>query len=188
LEATGLKVYGEGEWKVRIHGVGKRRTWPKIHWGVDERTGHIDALYFTKNNVRDSRVVEERLNHVDRPIVHVSADGAYEDFKTLEERRSRGIKASIPLRKDAKIRQPKQKDLLSLLREDRLREQRALGRKRCKEESGYHRRSLAETAMDPLKQLTGDRLSARIFDTQRTEVRIRCHILNRLNTNTLLSG
>jgi hypothetical protein len=104
---------------------------------------------------------------VDRPIVHVSADGAYEDFKTLEERRSRSIRASIPLRKDAKIRQPKQKYLLSLTREDRLREQRALGRKHCKEESGYHRRSLAETAMDPLKQLTEDRLSARMIVKER---------------------
>ena len=31
VNATGLKVYGEGEWKVRIHGVGKRRTWRKLH-------------------------------------------------------------------------------------------------------------------------------------------------------------
>jgi hypothetical protein len=54
LEATGLKVYGEGGWKVRIHGVGKGQTWCKIHLGIDERTGHIDALCFTKNNIKDS--------------------------------------------------------------------------------------------------------------------------------------
>ena len=27
IDSTGLKVYGEGEWKTRKHGVGKRRTW-----------------------------------------------------------------------------------------------------------------------------------------------------------------
>ena len=31
LDSTGLKVYGEGEWKVRQHGIGKRRTWIKVH-------------------------------------------------------------------------------------------------------------------------------------------------------------
>jgi hypothetical protein len=32
------KVYGEGEWKVRQHGVGKRRIWRKPHLRVDEAT------------------------------------------------------------------------------------------------------------------------------------------------------
>jgi hypothetical protein len=27
IDSTGIKVYGEGEWKVRQHGVSKRRTW-----------------------------------------------------------------------------------------------------------------------------------------------------------------
>jgi len=35
VDSTGLKIFGEGEWKVRQHGVGKRRTWRKIHLAVD---------------------------------------------------------------------------------------------------------------------------------------------------------
>ena len=31
VDATGLKIFGEGEWKVRQDGVSKRRTWRKIH-------------------------------------------------------------------------------------------------------------------------------------------------------------
>jgi len=31
VDSTGLKIYGEGEWKVRVHGVSKRRTWRKLH-------------------------------------------------------------------------------------------------------------------------------------------------------------
>src|SRR5215467_2495001 len=30
VDSTGVKVYGEGEWKVRQHGVGKRRTWRNL--------------------------------------------------------------------------------------------------------------------------------------------------------------
>ncbi len=29
VDATGIKVYEEGEWKVRSHGGAKRRTWRK---------------------------------------------------------------------------------------------------------------------------------------------------------------
>lgn len=36
IDATDLKVYGEGEWKVKKHGTeGKRRVWRKLHIAVD---------------------------------------------------------------------------------------------------------------------------------------------------------
>lgn len=38
IDSTGVKVYGEGEWKCREHGVSKRRTWRKLHLGIDEQT------------------------------------------------------------------------------------------------------------------------------------------------------
>src|SRR5262245_39868449 len=41
VDSTGVKVYGEGEWKVRRRGVGKRRTWRKLHLCVDEATFEI---------------------------------------------------------------------------------------------------------------------------------------------------
>jgi hypothetical protein len=31
FDSTGLKVFGEGEWKVRQHGYSQRRTWRKLH-------------------------------------------------------------------------------------------------------------------------------------------------------------
>ena len=34
IDATGLKVRGEGEWKVRTHGK-DRLVWRKLHLGVD---------------------------------------------------------------------------------------------------------------------------------------------------------
>ncbi len=50
VDSTGIKVYGEGEWKVRQHGYSKRRTWRKLHLGVDETTGEILAGVVSTNN------------------------------------------------------------------------------------------------------------------------------------------
>ena len=48
IDSTGVKVYGEGEWKVRKHGNrSKRRTWLKLHVGIDEETGEILAAVVT---------------------------------------------------------------------------------------------------------------------------------------------
>lgn len=35
IDSTGLKLYGEGEWRVRVHGWAKRRTWRKLHISMD---------------------------------------------------------------------------------------------------------------------------------------------------------
>jgi hypothetical protein len=43
IDSTGLKVYGEGDWKVRQHGSSKRRTWLRLQLAVDPRTHEIEA-------------------------------------------------------------------------------------------------------------------------------------------------
>ncbi len=50
VDSTGVKVFGEGEWKVRQHGYTYRRTWRKVHLGVDEASGEIVAAVATTNN------------------------------------------------------------------------------------------------------------------------------------------
>ena len=39
IDSTGLKVFGEGEWKIKLHGKDKRRVWRKLHLAVDTMTG-----------------------------------------------------------------------------------------------------------------------------------------------------
>ena len=43
VDSTGLKVFGEGEWKMRKHGKSKRRTWRKLHLAVNPYTDEIEA-------------------------------------------------------------------------------------------------------------------------------------------------
>ena len=57
---------------------------------------------------------------------------------------------------------------------------REVGRALWKEEYGYHRRSLAETAMMRLKAIFFDRLRSREWKRQETELRMRCAALNRM--------
>lgn len=54
VDSTGGKLYGEGEWKVRKHGYSKRRTWRKVHLGLDVKTGQIPAALTTHQDVDDA--------------------------------------------------------------------------------------------------------------------------------------
>jgi hypothetical protein len=54
IDATGLKVYGAGDWQVWKHRVGRRRTWRKLHLGIDETTKEIVAVDLTESRVHDS--------------------------------------------------------------------------------------------------------------------------------------
>ena len=76
IDATGLKVFGEGEWHVRHHGGRKRRTWRKLHLGVNEATGEIVAQTLTSARKEDASQVVSLLDQVQTPVQTVSADGA----------------------------------------------------------------------------------------------------------------
>src|SRR5215813_4203807 len=55
IDATGLKVYGAGEWHVWKHRVSRRRTWRKLHLGIDETTKEIVAVELTGSRMHDSQ-------------------------------------------------------------------------------------------------------------------------------------
>jgi hypothetical protein len=59
---------------------------------------------------------------------------------------------------------------------------REVGRDEWEKEVGYHRRSLAETAMMRLKTIFSDRLKSREWRRQETELRLRCGALNKMTS------
>lgn len=178
VDSTGVKVYGEGEWKTRQHGVSKRRTWRKLHLGVDEATGEILGAVATTNDFHDGEVLKDVLEAIPEPIGQVSTDGAYDHRHCYDEIAAKGAKAVIPPRKDAVIWQ-EGKDTPHP-RDENLRSIRQYGRKRWKRDSGYHRRSIAETTMFRFKTIFGGNLSTRKFDNQAVELFIKCAALNRM--------
>ena len=182
MDSTGLKIYGEGEWKVRKHGYSKRRTWRKLHIGSDPDSGEIQAGLLTLNSVSDDAVVKEMLDQIEQELLSLAADGAYDKRKVYDSanQHSPEAKILIPPRKDAKIWQHGNSKAERHKRDENLRYIRKHGRQQWKEDSGYHVRSLAETIMFRLKTIFGDRLSARLIETQTTQALIRCAALNRM--------
>lgn len=182
LDSTGLKIYGEGERKVRKHGYSKRRTWRKLHLGGNPDTGEILAVVLTENRVSDAAVVQDMLEQVEDTLLSCAGDGAYDKrkvYKALKEHSS-DVDILIPPRKNAHIWQHGNSKEERHQRDENLRSIRKLGRKAWKEKSGYHIRSLAETIMFRLKSILGDRLSARLLETQTTQALIRCLALNKM--------
>ena len=75
VDASGVKVLGEGEWKVKIHGKSSRRKWIKLHVSIDEKSQEVVAVKVTNSNVSDSAVLEELLDDGPKTAKKLSADG-----------------------------------------------------------------------------------------------------------------
>lgn len=178
IDSTGLKVFGEGEWKVRAHGAGKRRVWRKLHLGVDATSGEILAHELTMNNVHDGQTLPGLLNQVDAVIDQVCADKAYDSFSCHRAILDRGARPVIEPRKGASILPPPKLKDPPLTRGEIVQRIHQIGRKEWKKESNYHRRSLAETAMFRFKTIIGHNLRNRKFQNQKTEAAIGVAILN----------
>ena len=184
VDSTGLKVYGEGAWKVRQHGWTKRRTWRKLHVGVNEATGEVVAQTLTSHRIDDASQVAPLLAQVDEAVGAVGGDGAYDKQKVFDALATPAsgppIQPIIALRKDAIIQQHGNCKGPPLARDEILRAIRQKGRKGWKQESGYHRRSLAETLLYRYKHLIGGKLKARSEANQQVESRIGCALRNRM--------
>lgn len=179
VDSTGLKVFGEGEWKVRQHGYSKHRTWRKLHLAVDPATGEVLANALTTNSVADAEVVPALVDAVTEPIASFTGDGAYDHWMVYTTLQQRQIRSTIPPRKNARIKQHGNRNAAPLPRDEAIRAIRASGRQHWKQATGYHRRSLAETAMFRYKTQFGDRLLASSLENQKVEVGINCLMLNR---------
>lgn len=182
MDSTGLKIYGEGEWKVRMHGVSKRRTWRKLHLGANPEDGEIQAVLLTENNVSDDQAVKGLLGQIEQTILDFAADGAYDKRKVYDNLNAHSpeVNILIPPRKNARIWKHGNTKTERLKRDENLRAIRKDGRKEWKKNSGYHVRSLVETTMFRLKTIFGDELSARLLETQTTQTLIRCAALNKM--------
>jgi len=176
IDATGVKVFGEGEWKVRKHGSEGRRTWRKVHFAVDSGSHEVVSAVVSLDSVHDSEALPTLLNPLRRKIEQVSADGAYDTRDCYKVIDKKGAKPTIPPRKNAglwKGDHPRN-EAVKALKNGEL--------KQWKIESGYHQRSLAETAMYRYKQLLSGKVSLRKYNGQVGEILANVKALNKLTT------
>ena len=186
VDSTGLKVYGESEWKVRQHGWTQRRTWRKLHLGINADTGEVVAQTLTEAGRDDASQVKSLLAQIPQAVARCYGDGAYDRWKVHRvlayppQEQLGPIEAVIPPQRKAGERTAKRRYRHIQARNERVRAIQRQGRKRCKKHIGYHRRSLAETGMARYKRIIGPKLRARSFLRQQVEASIGCKILNRM--------
>ncbi len=181
MDSTGLKVYGEGEWKVRQHGYSKRRTWRKIHLSLNPETQDIVAVHLTANSVTDGQGGVTMLQELPNAPDRLTGDGGYDKRPFYEACQKLLITHIIvPPQHNAKIWQHGNSKLPPHPRDENLRYIRRHGRKKWKRDHDYHQRSLAETTMFRYKRLFGADLQSRTEPSQRNEARLKCAILNRM--------
>src|SRR3982750_2736160 len=68
VDSTGLKLCGAGEWLAEKHGTRKRRSWRKLHLGMDADTGRIVAAVLTDKEADDGAQVGPLLDQIAGPI------------------------------------------------------------------------------------------------------------------------
>ncbi len=191
FDSTGLKVYGEGEWKMRTHGKSKRRTWRKFHIGIDVETQDILCCELTGNDEGDAEVAERMLNGMSGTIKSARGDGAYDASRFRKKVHEKGGISIVPPPRDAVYKgtldgwERERDECLAIIAgfggDER-------GRKLWKICSEYHQRSLVETSMFRVKKTCGDRLKARRQDTQQTEAICKCLVINKMNKLGLPKG
>ncbi|RFD61507.1 transposase [Vibrio parahaemolyticus VP551] len=176
IDATGLKVYGEVEWKVKKHGIdGKRRVWRKLHLAVDTSTHEIVAAELSLLNVTDAEVLPNLLKQTRRRIIEISGDGAYDTRDCHDAIRFKRAVPLIPPREGAAFWENGHPRNLAVGC------QRLYGsNNKWKKRYGYHKRSLSETVMYRVKKLLGGRLSLRNYNAQVGETYAMIKALNKL--------
>ncbi|MCD1125614.1 IS5 family transposase [Jinshanibacter sp. LJY008] len=176
IDSTGLKVFCEGEWKVKKHGKERRRIWRKLHLAVDASTHEVICADLSLNNVTDAEAFPGLIRQTHRKIRSAAADGAYDTRRCHDELRRKKISALIPPRKGAGYWPDEYADRNRAVANQRLSGSNA----RWKWATDYNRRSIAETAMSRVKQLFGGSLMLRDYDAQVAEALAMVRALNKM--------
>lgn len=199
VDATGLKIRGEGEWKRRVHGTGgKRRGWRKMHLAIDALTHQVVGVVLTDKDTHDSEAFADLMRQAasgGRPIGNVRADGAYDTTGCYEAARTYHANLNTPPRHGAVVQCPHiiTRDYNPALapRDQAIRRIHELtqelgseeaARAKWKQETGYHQRSLAETAMFRRKTLFSPRMSTKTMENQQIESLITINAMNKLTS------
>ena len=198
IDSTGLKVFGQGEWHVKMHKASRRRTWRKLSLLVDPVSQEIIDNNLTSSRTHDSIAAMPMISKLPQSLDAFFGDGAYNSSTIYQALFDKGIKPIIPPPINAALSHQNFRKQRHLGRRSLVQNNPAIaprdnaieymhlfpdkeeGRRRWKQHSSYHLRSLVETAMMRFKQTFSDKLKARTFYNQQAEVRVKCCILNKM--------
>jgi transposase len=178
IDATGLQVFGAGEWQLEKHGRKERRTWRKLHLAIDPDTGEIVASELTTTEDGDASQVGPLLDQISGPIASVTADGAYDGDPVYRVIAQRDPTAAVIIPPRSTAVPSDMAETVPTQRDRHLRMIQERGRLGWQKAVNYGRRSLGEVAMMRYKTLIGRCLHARTLPTQKTEAAAGCKVIN----------
>lgn len=180
VDSTGLKLCGAGEWLHEKHGTKVRRSWRKLHLGMDARTGQIVASLLTTKDGDDGSQVGALLDQVEGPLASFTGDGAYDQDGVTTSIGARHPEAAIIVPPRSNAVPSETAETAPTQRDHHLQQITAHGRMAWQTSSGYTKRARAETGMARFKQVIGDGLRSHTDERRATEVDVAVHVLNRM--------
>jgi hypothetical protein len=180
VDSTGLKLCGAGEWLVEKHGAKTRRSWRKLHIGLDADTGQIVAAALTTKEIDDGAEIGPLLDQVAGPLTSFTADGAYDQEGVFAVVAGHSADAAIIVPPRSTAVPSETAETAPTKRHDHLNSIAKHGRAAWQVTSGYTKRARVEAAIGRFKQVIGDGLRSRTDDRRAIEVDVAVHVLNRM--------
>jgi Transposase DDE domain len=180
VDSTGVKLCGAGEWLAEKHGTRKRRSWRKLHIGMDAGTGRIVAAVLTDKDADDGAQVGPLLDQVDGTITPFTGDGAYDQEGVYSGVTARHPAAAVIVPPRSSAVPSATAETAPTQRDRHLQAIAETGRMGWQKASGYNLRALVEAAVSRYKRVIGDTLRSQTNGRQATEVAIAVGVLNRM--------
>jgi Transposase DDE domain len=180
VDSTGLKLCGPGEWLTEKHGTRTRRSWRKMHLGVDADTGQILAAELTGPEIDDGSQVGPLLDQVNGQIASFTGDGAYDQDGVYSQVAERSPEAAVIVPPRSTAVASKTAETAPTPRDRHLQLIAEKGRMGWQKASGYNKRARAEASIGRFKRVIGDGLRSRTDERRASEVGVAVHVLNRM--------
>jgi hypothetical protein len=180
VDSTGLKLGGAGEWLIEKHGQSRRRSWRKLHIGVDSNSGEIVAVEVTGKDIDDAAMVDGLLGQIDDPIVSFTADGGYDQDRVSQAVTERDPDVAVIVPPRAGAVASASAETAPTQRDRHLRMIAERGLMAWQKASGYNLRAKVEASISRYKRVIGDALRSRTDQTEATEVALATAALNRM--------
>jgi len=180
VDSTGLKLCGAGEWLLEKHGTTMRRSWRKLHLGVDAGTGRIVASALTSKDADDGAQTGALLDQITDPVASVTGDGAYDQDAVYAAVAERHPDAAVIVPPRSTAVPGGTAETAPTQRDRHLQSIAADGCMAWQQVSGYNRRAKVEAAIGRWKQVISGDLRSRLDERRATEVDVAVHVLNRM--------
>ena len=180
MDSTGLRFCGAGEWLIERQSNKTRRSWRKLHIGLDADTGQIVTAALTTKEVDDGSEVCPLLDQIAVSVASFTGDGAYDQEGVSLAAAQRYPKAAIIVPPRSTAVPSETAENAPTQRDGHLQSIAERGRAAWQKASCYTKRARAEAAISRFKQVIGDGLRSRTDQRRVTEVEVAVYVLNRI--------